>query len=74
MVPEDAEGDHLVKNAAELVAATHVADGYKVGIDHAEPIHVQVRLADLAQVAQSIMSIMQRGGGDHVDSQIGARP
>ena len=27
-VPEDAEGMHLVKNAAELVAATHVADGH----------------------------------------------
>ena len=23
-VPEDAEGDHLVKNAAEMVAAMHV--------------------------------------------------
>ena len=53
---------HLVKKAAELVAATHVADGHEVGIDHAGPIHVQVRLADLAQAAQTIMSIMQRGG------------
>ena len=62
-MPEDVEGDHLVKNAAELVAATHVADGHEVGIDRAGPIHRQVRLADLAQAAQSIQFIMQRGGG-----------
>ena len=73
-MPEDAEGIHLVKNAAELVAATHVADGHEVGIDHAGSIHEEVSLADLAQAAQTIMSIMQRGGGVHVDSQIGARP
>ena len=48
-----------MKNAAELVAATHVADGHDVGIDRAGPVHEQVRLADLAQEAQSIMSIMQ---------------
>ena len=59
---EDGEGDHLVKNAAELVAATHVADGHEVGIDHAEPFVERGRLAGLAQAAQSIMPIMHRGG------------
>ena len=54
---EDGEGDHLVKNAAELVAATHVADGHEVGIDHAEPFVERGRLAGLAQAAQSIMPI-----------------
>ena len=35
-VPEDANDDHLVKNAAEMVATTHVANGHGVGSDHAE--------------------------------------
>ena len=61
-----------MKNAAELVAATHVADGHDVGIDHAGPIHARVRLEDLAQAAQSIQSILHDGGGDHVDSCHGA--
>ena len=59
---EDGEGDHLVKNAADLVAATHVADGRMTGIDHAEPFVERGRLAGLAQAAQSIMPIMRRGG------------
>ena len=73
-MPEDVEGDHLVKNAAELVAATHVADGHEVGIDHAEPFVARGRLAGLAQAAQSIMCIMHRGGVSTWTSQIGARP
>ena len=50
---EDADVDHLVKNAADLVAATHVADGLMTGIDHAEPFVARGRLADLAQAAQT---------------------
>ena len=65
--------DHLVKNAADLVAATHVADGRMTGIDHAEPFVARGRLADLAQAAQSIQSIHAARRTDHVDSQIGAR-
>ena len=56
------EGDHLVKNEAEMVAGTHVADGHEVGIDHPEPFVERGRLAGLAQAAQSIMPIMRRGG------------
>ena len=54
-MPEDGEGDHLVKNAAELVAAANVADDHVIGIDNPEPFVVRGRLADLAQAAQSIM-------------------
>ena len=32
---EDAEGDHLVQDAAGLEAAAHVADRHVIGIDHA---------------------------------------
>ena len=64
---------HLVKNAAELMAATQVADGHEVGIDHAEPFVARGRLADLAQAAQSSQSIHAARRTDHVDSQIGAR-
>ena len=73
-MPEDVEGDHLVKNAAELVAATHVADSHEVDIDHAEPFVARGRLAGLAQAAQSIMCIMHRGGVSTWTSQIGAHP
>ena len=45
---EDADVDHLVKNAADLVAATHVADGHVTDVDHAEPFVARDRLADLA--------------------------
>ena len=71
---EDAEGDHLVKNAAELVASTHVADGHEVGIDHAEPLIERSRLAGLAQAAQSIMSILHGGGVSTWTASIGALP
>ena len=61
-MPEDGEGDHLVKDAAEMVAATHVADSHEVVIEHPEPFVERGRLAGLAQAAQSIMPIMRRGG------------
>ena len=61
-MPEDAEGMHLGKNAAELVAATHVADDHEVGIDHAGQLGSRARLGDHAQAAQSIMSILHGGG------------
>ena len=32
---DDGEDDHLVKGAAELVAAAHVVDRHEVGTDHA---------------------------------------
>ena len=56
-MPEVAEGDHLVKNTAELVADTHVADGHVISIDHAEPFVARSRLADHAQADQSSQSI-----------------
>ena len=65
---EVAECDHLVKNAAELMAATHVADGHTVGIDHADRLGSWLRLADLAQAVQSIQSIHAARRTDHVDS------
>ena len=73
-VPEDGEGDHLVKNAAELVAAANVADDHVTGIDNPEPFVVRGRLADLAQAAQSIMPIMRRGGVSSWTASIGALP
>ena len=59
---DDGEDDHLVKDAAKLVAAAHVADRHMVGIDHAGQFDARLRLAGLAQAAQSIMPIMRRGG------------
>ena len=73
-MPEDGEGDHLVKNAAELVAATHVADGHEVGIDHAEPFVARGRLSDLAPAAQSIQSILLVGGVTTWTVHFGAHP
>ena len=67
-MPEDGEGDHLVKNAAELVAATHVADDHDVGIDHAGRLGSRLSLVALAQATQSIQSFLRGGGSDHVDS------
>ena len=55
---DDGEDDHLVKNAAELAAETHVADSHEVGADHTGQLGERSRLADLAQAAQSIMPIM----------------
>ena len=45
---EDADVDHLVKNAADLVAATHVADGHVTDVDHSESFVARGRLADHA--------------------------
>ena len=56
---DDDEDDHLMRSAADLVAAAHVADRHMVGIDHAGQFDPQLRLAGLAQAAQSIM---RRGG------------
>ena len=70
---EDADVDHLVKNAVDLVAATHVADGHVTDVDHAEPFVARGRLADHAQAAQSSQSIHAARRTDHVDSHIGAR-
>ena len=56
-MPEDAEGDHLVKNAEELVAATHVADGLVTGTDHAEQLVHLCGLQIMRKLAQSIQSI-----------------
>ena len=61
-MPDDSEGDHLVTNAAELVAAAHAADGHGAGIDHAEPFVARGRISDLAPAAQSIQSILLVGG------------
>ena len=57
-----------MKNTAELVAATHVADGHVISIDHAEPFVARSRLADHAQAAQSSQSIHAARRTDHVDS------
>ena len=67
-VPEDANGNHLTKNAAEMVAVTHVADGHHIGSDHAEPFVAQRRLADHAQAGSVHPVHLHGGGGDHVDS------
>ena len=52
-----ADGDHLVKNAAEMVAATHVADGREAGTDHAEQLAHLCALQIMRKLAQSIQSI-----------------
>ena len=44
----------------------------EVGIDHAGQLGVWLRPAKDAQAAQSIMSTLHHGGGDHVDSSNGA--
>ena len=63
---------HLVKNAAELMAAIHVADGHEVGIDHAEPFVARGRPADHAQAGSAHPVHLHRGGGVHEDTKIGA--
>ena len=52
-----ADGDHIVKNAAEMVAATHVADGHEVGTDHAEQLAHLCDLLIMRKLDQSIQSI-----------------
>ena len=61
---DDGEDDHLVKGAAELVAAAHVADRREVGLDHAGQLGAWARLGDDAHSDQSIQSILHDGGGD----------
>ena len=69
----DGHDDLLVEDAADLVAAAHVADGHEVGTHHAGQFGAWPRLSDLAQAAQSLQSIHAARRTDHVDSQIGAR-
>ena len=71
---EDADVDHLVKNAADLVAADHVADGHVIDVDHAEPFVARGRLAGLAQAAQSIQSICTAAAVSSWTVHFGARP
>ena len=50
----DGEDDHLVEDAADLVAAAHVADQHEVGIDHSGQLSAWARLTDHAAHDQSI--------------------
>ena len=56
-MPDYAEGDHLVKNTAEMVAAMHVADGHATGTDHAEQLAHLCVLQIMRKLAQTIQSI-----------------
>jgi len=56
-LPEHDDGDQLVKNAAEMVAATHVADGLVTGTDHAEQLAHLCGVQIMRKLAQSIQSI-----------------
>ena len=47
---EHSEDDLLVKDAADLVAAAHVADRHEVGIDHSGPLSAWARLPDHAEL------------------------
>ena len=69
---DDGEDDHLVKDAAELVAAAHLADRHEVGIDHAGQLSAWTRLKLMRKADQSMQSILLIRGGDHVDSSHGA--
>ena len=73
-MPEDGEGDNLVKNVAELVDATRVADGRMAAINHAEPFVARGRLSDLVPAAQSIQSILLIGGVTTWPVHFGALP
>ena len=68
----DGDCDHHVQDAGELVAAAHVADRHKVGIDHTGQLGAWARLEDDAHSDQSMQSTLFSGGGDHVDSSHGA--
>ena len=46
-----------MKNAAELMAAAHVADGHVTGTDHAEQLAHLCNLLIMRKLAQSIQSI-----------------
>ena len=73
-MPEDGEGDHLVKNAAEIVAATHVADGRVTGTDHTEQLAHLCALLIMRKLAQSIQSICTAAAVTTWTVHIGARP
>ena len=47
---EHSEDDLLVKDAADLVAAAHVADRHEVGIDHSGQLSAWARLPDHAEL------------------------
>ena len=67
-MPEDAEGDHLVKNAAEVLAAAHSADGIGVGNDNPGQLDSRCALQVMRKAIQSIQSILHGGSGGHEDS------
>ena len=73
-MPDYAEGDHLVKNAAEMVAATHVADGHATGTDHAEQLAHLCTLQIMRKLAQSIQSICTAAAVSSWTVDFGARP
>ena len=61
-VPDAAEGEHLVYDAAVLMAAAHVADRHMIGIDHADQFGAWTRLADHAQTDQTFQSMSCKRG------------
>ena len=69
-----ADGDHLVKNAAEMVVATHVADGRVTGTDHAEQLAHLCALQIMRKLAQSIQSICMVAAVSSWTVHFGARP
>ena len=73
-MPAHDDGDHLVKNAAEMVAATHVGDGHVTGTDHAEQFAHLCALLIMRKLAQSIQSILHGGGVSTWTASIGALP
>ena len=64
---EHCEDDHVVQDAAELVAATHVADRHEVSIDRSGQLSAWTRLADHAHSLQSMQSTLHSARTDHVD-------
>ena len=73
-MPDYAEGDHLVKNAAEMVAAMHVADGHTTGTYHAEQLAHLCTLQIMRKLAQSIQSICTAAAVSSWTVHFGARP
>ncbi len=64
---EHCEDDHVVQDAAELVAATHVADRHEVSIDRSGQLSAWTRLEDHAHSLQSMQSTLHGARTDHVD-------
>ena len=73
-MPDYAEGDHLVKNAEEIVAATHVADDHVTGTDHAELLAHLCVLQIMRKLAQTIQSICMAAAVSSWTVHFGARP